>query len=82
MSYEFHSELHEDCLSVLESGKYSDVTIKVGEESNSKEYEAHSFILRTRSEFFEEEIENNSSRNNIVLRYTNFDPDAFEYILK
>jgi hypothetical protein len=82
MSYEFHSELSKDYLSVFESGKYSDVIIKVGEGSNANEYKAHSFILRIRSKFFKEEIKSNLSRNKIVLQYKNFDPEAFEYILK
>src|SRR2546421_627871 len=63
MSYEFHTELSEDYLSVLKSGKYSDVIIKVGEGSDSKEYKTHSFVLMIRSEFFKEEIRNNSSNS-------------------
>jgi len=82
MSFEFHSELSNDYLSLLNSGRYSDVIIKVGEGSNSKEYKAHSLVLMIRSEFFEEEIRNNSSNSPKILRYKDFDPEAFECILK
>ena len=84
MSFEFHSKLSEDYLSVFESGKYSDVIIKVGEGNDSKEYKAHSFVLMIRSEFFEKEINNssNSSKSKIILQYKNFDSEAFKYILK
>ncbi|RIA93446.1 BTB/POZ protein [Glomus cerebriforme] len=86
MSFEFHSELSEDYLSVFKSEKYSDVIIKVGKESKPKEFQAHSFVLRARSKFFEEEIEkriNNLSRNKIILFiHEDFDLEAFKYILE
>ena len=46
-----HSVFCKDCLQVLESAILS--IVKVGEGDNPKEYKAHSFVLKIRSELFE-----------------------------
>lgn len=87
MSYEFHLQLSNEYLSIFENSKYSDVIIKVGKGNNLKEFKAHSFILKVRSEFFEKEIKkkanSNLSNNNITLFIReDFNIEAFEYVLK
>ncbi|CAB4440829.1 unnamed protein product [Rhizophagus irregularis] len=87
MSYDFHSELSNEYLSIFENSKYSDVTIKVGKGNNPKEFKAHSFVLKVRSKFFEKEIKkkenSNSSNNNVTLFIReDFNFEAFEYVLK
>ncbi|CAI2162855.1 3961_t:CDS:2 [Funneliformis geosporum] len=82
MSYNFSSNLSDDYLTVLENEKYSDVIIKVGEGEKCRDYKAHKLILSIRSTFFEKEIQEQYNRNTIVLKYENFDSQAFGYILR
>jgi hypothetical protein len=85
MSFDFHSQLSNDYLSIFESSKYSDVIIKVGKGSYPKEFKAHSFVLKIRSEFFEKEIKNNLSNNNIIITLfirEDFHSEAFKCVLR
>ena len=61
------------------------VIIHIGEEPNSKEFHAHSVILRCRSEYFikifsAENIEKKDGK--YVIKKPNISPQAFDIILK
>ncbi|CAG8787230.1 16791_t:CDS:1, partial [Cetraspora pellucida] len=43
-----------DYKNLVESSKFADVSIQVGEKPNTEYFYAHSLILRTRSPYFQE----------------------------
>ena len=89
MSYNFESEVPEALGQLLKTEMdYNDVIIHIGEEPNSKEFHAHSIILRCRSEYFNkifsaENIENIEKKDEkYIIKKPNISPQAFDIILK
>jgi hypothetical protein len=52
MTHILHSSLLRDISSILNDEDDFNVIIQVGENSNTKEFRAHSLILRARSQYF------------------------------
>ncbi|GBC02008.1 hypothetical protein RclHR1_04410001 [Rhizophagus clarus] len=85
MSYNFESEVPEALGQLLKTETDYNVIIYVGEEPNSKEFHAHSIILRCRSEYFnkiltDENIEKKEGK--YIIKKPNISPQAFDIILK
>ncbi|RGB35299.1 hypothetical protein C1646_814818 [Rhizophagus diaphanus] len=85
MSYNFESEVPEALGQLLEAETDYNVIIYIGEESNFKEFHAHSIILRCRSEYFnkifsDENIEKRDGK--YIIKKPNISPQAFDIILK
>ncbi|RIA90977.1 hypothetical protein C1645_822645 [Glomus cerebriforme] len=62
-----------------------DVIIKIGEENNYKEFEAHSFVLLTRSIYFRTALSKEwvkKQDNKMIFHKPNITPKVFEIILK
>jgi hypothetical protein len=79
----FYYNVTHDYLSVLESGEFSDVLIRIGKEDKIKEFAVHSFVLRTRSPYFRNALSKyNVIGEKIILELNNIQPDAFEIILE
>ena len=70
MASEFHSSLKYDLRSMLNNADDRNVVIHVGENQNTKEFRAHSSILKGRSAYFKNEF--SSKRINIK-------DDTFEF---
>ena len=80
------SILSADNEKLYESGRYTDISIHVGKEPNSKIFLAHTVVLCTRSKF----IENNLTRNmetpeavqQTAITFEDVTPDVFELLLR
>jgi len=70
----------------LTNPKFHDVVIKVGEESNVREFHVHSQILAAQSPYFAAALSSNWARrdeNNIInFNKPNISPCVFELVLK
>src|SRR3954449_12005821 len=56
--YPLYTQLSKDYISFYENGsKYADVTIRVGKNENVEEFNVHSFVLLSRSDYFCKKIE-------------------------
>ncbi|RIB09939.1 hypothetical protein C2G38_2251067 [Gigaspora rosea] len=69
---------------LFKSGDFFDVNIEVGEGSNTKEFQAHSLVLRIRSPYFQAALSNGwvKSKNGVmVLKKPNISPEVFEVLL-
>ncbi|EXX57669.1 uncharacterized protein OCT59_006042 [Rhizophagus irregularis] len=81
----FHSGLSKDLSSILNDADDFNVIIQVGENQNTKEFRAHSVILRARSPYFKSAFSDEwiSKENNmIVFNKPNITPKVFDMILK
>ncbi|PKY41538.1 BTB-domain-containing protein [Rhizophagus irregularis] len=84
MSTKFHSELSQDISLLLNDTDDYNVIIQTGEGKNSREFRAHSIILKIRSPYFK----NLSTKwvvqknNMIEIKKPNIRPTVFEIILK
>jgi hypothetical protein len=81
----FHSNLSKDFSLLLEESDDYDVIIQVGETDNTKEFQAHSVILRARSSYFKGALSSNwiTKKNNMIMfNKPNVTPTVFEMILK
>jgi hypothetical protein len=85
MTYNFESELSEAFGQLLKIETDYNVIIYIGKEPNFKEFHAHSYILRCRSEYFNKIL---SSKNiekkdgKYISKLTNIFPHVFDAILK
>ncbi|CAB4444577.1 unnamed protein product [Rhizophagus irregularis] len=85
MTYNFESELSEAFGQLLKIETDYNVIIYIGKEPNFKEFHAHSYILRCRSEYFNKIL---SSKNiekkdgKYITKLTNIFPHVFDAILK
>ena len=80
---ELLSDVSLDYEKLYESGKYTDISINVGQEPNNKIFFAHSLILCTRSAYFEDkltEISNEIQQTAIV--FEDIKPEVFEILLR
>ena len=81
----FHSELSKDLSSILDNSDDFNVTIRVGKDQNTKEFRAHSVILRARSLYFRSALSANWIRKEggmIMFNKPNITPIVFDRILK
>ena len=80
------SVLSVDYRKLYESGRYTDVSIHVGKEPNSKIFLAHSLVLCTRSTFLENNLTGNTDTpetiQKTVITFEDVTPDVFEILLR
>ena len=85
MTLIFHSELSEDLFTIFNDSNDYDVIIQVGEGCNTKEYRAHSVILRARSPYFKRALSSDwitKENDMIVFNKSNISPNVFNMILR
>src|ERR1044071_5394478 len=81
----FHSGLSKDLSSILNDADDFNVIIQVGENQDTKEFRAHSVILRARSSYFKSAFSSNwiTKKNDIIMfNKPNISPIAFDMILR
>ena len=82
----FHSSLSKDLSLILNDADDYNVIIQVGENQNdTKEFRAHSVILRARSSYFKSALSTNwitKKDNMIMFSKPNVTPTVFDMILK
>ena len=83
---ELCSGLSSDYGKLYESGKYTDVSIHVGREPNSKIFLAHTLVLCTRSTYLESRLTGNTEASNEIqqtaMTFEDVTPDVFEILLR
>ena len=72
------SDLSSDNEKLYESQKYTDVSINVGREPNTKIFLAHSVVLCSRSTYFEMTVENTQQT---AMVFEDVTPEIFELLL-
>ncbi|EXX68381.1 BTB/POZ protein [Rhizophagus irregularis DAOM 181602=DAOM 197198] len=85
MTSEFFPELLRNFSQLLDDADDYNVTISVGENSNTKEFHAHSNILRARSPYFKRALSQNwiTKKNNMItFTKPNISPIVFEMIIR
>ncbi|EXX76607.1 uncharacterized protein OCT59_012291 [Rhizophagus irregularis] len=85
MASNFHFRLSEDLSLILDDADDYNVIIQVGENQNTKEFRAHSVILRARSPYFKVALSTNwitKKDNMIMFNKPNITPTVFHMILK
>ena len=86
MTSKLHSNLLQDLSSILMNSNDHDFVIKVGENQNTKEFRAHSVILRALSPYFKSALSASSwitkKDNMIMFSKPNITPPVFDMILK
>ncbi|RGB41147.1 hypothetical protein C1646_663324 [Rhizophagus diaphanus] len=85
MTLTFHSSLSKDFSLLLNDADDYNVIIQVGENQNTKEFRAHSVILRARSPYFKRALSTNwiiKKDNMITFNKPNVTPNIFDIILK
>ena len=80
------SNLSSDYEKLYESGRYTDISIHVGKEPNSKIFLAHTVVLCTRSTFFENIITGNTEIpreiQKTAITFEDVTPNVFEILLR
>ncbi|GBB92164.1 hypothetical protein RclHR1_19750002 [Rhizophagus clarus] len=85
MPLSFHSGLSKDFSLILNDADDFNVIIQVGGNDNTKEFRAHSVILRARSSYFKSALstEWNTKKNDmIIFNKPNITPTVFDIVLK
>ncbi|RIA91643.1 hypothetical protein C1645_821730 [Glomus cerebriforme] len=82
MTSNFHSRLSKDLSSILKDADDYNVIIKVGKYQNTKEFRAHSVILRARSPYFKNDDWITKENNLITFNKPNIIPTVFDMVLK
>ena len=76
------SGLSSDYGKLYENGKYTDISIHVGREPNTKIFLAHTLVLCTRSKFLENNItgdtETPAEIRSAAITFEDVTPDVFE----
>ena len=71
---------------LYESGKYTDISIHVGQEPSSKIFLAHSLVLCTRSAYFEDKLTSDTEAPTEIQQtavvFEDMTPDIFEILLR
>ncbi|RGB34212.1 hypothetical protein C1646_760813 [Rhizophagus diaphanus] len=81
----FYSNLSKDFSIILNDADDYNVTIKVGENENTKEFRAHSVILRARSPYFKGALSSTwiTKKNDMIIFHKpNIAPNIFDMILR
>ena len=80
------SGLSSDYGKLYENGKYTDISIHIGREPNTKLFLAHTLVLCTRSKFLENSITENTETSaeirNAAITFEDVTPDVFEILLR
>ena len=85
MTSTFHPGLSKDLSLILNDADDFNVVIQIGENQNTKEFRAHSVILRARSPYFKSAFSSNwiTKKNDIIMfNKPNITPIVFDMILK
>ncbi|GBB83321.1 hypothetical protein RclHR1_10050004 [Rhizophagus clarus] len=85
MTFEFYPGLAQNFSQLLDDADDYNIIIKVGENSNTKEFRAHSNILRARSPYFKRALSQDwvIKKNNMInFNKPNISPIVFEMIIK
>jgi len=80
------SILSADYEKLYESGRYTDISIHVGKEPNSKIFFAHTLVLCTRSTLLENNLTGNMETPEAVqktaITFEDMTPDVFDLLLR
>ena len=85
MSLVFYSGLSKDLSLILNDADDFNVIIRVGENGNTKEFRAHSVILRARSPYLKRALSTDRTtmeNNMIVFNKPDIAPTVFDMVLK
>jgi len=85
MTFEFFPRLSQNFSQLLDDADDYNVIIKVGKNQNTKEFRAHSNILRARSPYFKRALSQNwVKKKNDIINFSkpNISPTAFEMIIR
>lgn len=85
MSYHLLQKLSRDLNKIFETKAYYDVIIRVGDNTETKEFQAHSLILRARVPYFHQYLQSDQAKqeyDKIVITNHTISPAIFEIILK
>lgn len=85
MTFEFYPAFSQRFSQLLDDADDYNVIIKVGENSNTKEFRAHSNILRAQSLYFKRALSKDwAIKKNDMFNFTkpNISPNIFETILR
>ena len=85
MASKFHASLSQNLLLMFNDSDDHNVIIQIGENTNIKEFRAHSSILRARSPYFKSALSANwiTKKNDMIeFKKPNVNPTVFEMILK
>lgn len=85
MTFEFFPELSQNLSQLIDDAYDHDIIINVGENSNTKEFHAHSNVLKARSTYFKTALSQNwAIKENDTYRFTksNISPIVFEIIIR
>ncbi|CAI2166794.1 19740_t:CDS:2 [Funneliformis geosporum] len=84
MAFEFFPRLSQNFSQLLEDADDYNILIKVGENPNTKEFHAHSNILRSRSPYFKKALSQDLVTKNKMIEFTipNISSTVFEMILR
>jgi hypothetical protein len=85
MTSSFYPNLSKDLSSILNDADDYNVIIKVGENENTKEFRAHSVILRARSPYFKGALSSTwitKENDMIIFNKPNITPIIFDMILR
>ncbi|CAG8505988.1 4742_t:CDS:2 [Paraglomus brasilianum] len=85
MALSFMDRFSSDIHTLLDHSILNNVLITVGSKKNTKQFQAHSLILRARSLYFKAALSRKwiRSKNGIILlNESNVDPDVFEILLR
>src|SRR5256885_13936672 len=81
----FHADLSQDLSLMLNEADDHNVIIQTGENQNTKEFRAHSNLLKARSPYFKKALSSNeiTKKNNMIeFKKPKINPTVFEIILK
>ena len=80
------SSLSADYEKLYESGRYTDISIHVGKEPDSKIFLAHTVVLCTRSKFLENSLTENKETSEEIrktaIAFEDVKPNVFEILLR
>ena len=85
MTSKFHASLSQNLWLMLNDSDDHDVIIQAGENPNTKEFRAHSNVLRARSPYFKSALSAKwiTKKNDMIeFKKPNVNPTVFEMILK
>ena len=85
MTLQLHSNLSKDLSLILDDADDYNVIIQVGENENTKDFYAHSVILRARSPYFKGALSScwiTKKNDMIMFNKPNITPNVFETILR
>ena len=85
-NFDLSSGLSSDYAKLYKSGKYTDVSIQVGQEPNNKLFLAHRLVLCTRNTFLENKLTGNTETSEefqiTAITIEDVKPDVFEMLLR